>query len=216
LFDIQTGSLVFGGSGTVGPVFAFGNGITLSPGNSAGLLTTSNHFQGANCTTRIEINGTIAGSGYDQLKVNGTVTLAGNLFITNTISPAPGTVFKIVDNDGADAISGSFVGFAEGATFTNNGTAFKLSYVGGDGNDVMLTVPSAAGPSTITNMAVVTNAFHITGLGVASLPYVLEASTNLVNWSAIQTNNSDGSGVYFFVDPNFGLFPERFYRVQSP
>ena len=42
-------------------------------------------------------------------------------------------------NDGSDAVSGTFAGLAQGATTDIGGNAFTISYVGGDGNDVVLT-----------------------------------------------------------------------------
>ena len=48
----------------------------------------------------------------------------------------------IIKNDLADATGGTFKGLAEGATFTVSGYVFKISYVGGDGNDVVLSVQS--------------------------------------------------------------------------
>src|SRR5262249_6006215 len=43
--------------------------------------------------------------------------------------------------------------------------------------------------------------------------YTLWASTNLVNWQVIQTSNSPPIPVTF-VDTNFAMYPERFYRIQ--
>jgi hypothetical protein len=43
---------------------------------------------------------------------------------------------------------------------------------------------------------------------------VIEASTNLLHWTAIQTNLTTGSGLIFFTDPESGSFPRRFYRAR--
>ena len=59
-----------------------------------------------------------------------------------TFSPAKGKVFTIIDNQSKNAVTGTFSGLAEGATFSQNGFVFRISYVGGDGNDVTLTVLS--------------------------------------------------------------------------
>src|SRR5205085_4097888 len=128
-----------------------------------------------NATTEVDINGTAPGSGHDQLRVLSSASLFGSLRVSNTISPPPGTVLTILDNQGASAVSGIFTGLPEGASITNGGTVFRISYLGGSGNDVTLTVPSLALPSLITNIVVVTNNLHITGLGVASASYILEA-----------------------------------------
>jgi hypothetical protein len=48
------------------------------------------------------------------------------------------------------------------------------------------------------------------------LIYILEASTNLVNWEKIGIAVDQGDGTFTFEDPNAAKFPNRFYRVVSP
>ena len=51
-----------------------------------------------------------------------------------------GDTFTIINNKGADPIEGeTFKDLPEGAEVTVGGAIFKISYVGGDGNDVVLT-----------------------------------------------------------------------------
>jgi hypothetical protein len=73
----------------------------------------------------------------------GTVTLAGALAVTSTVIPAVGSVFTILNNQGSSAISGTFSGLPQGATFTVtvDGTTmtFQISYTGGTGKSVTLT-----------------------------------------------------------------------------
>jgi autotransporter-associated beta strand protein len=132
------------GNGTTGAV-TIASGGTLAPGASAGILTTGDLTLNSGAHVAIEIGGTTAGTnGYDQLHVIGTVSLGGaaldasliNGFDPETAGTAP---FRIIDNDGSDAVTGTFVGLAEGATFTISGHRFTISYHGGDGNDVVLT-----------------------------------------------------------------------------
>jgi hypothetical protein len=52
----------------------------------------------------------------------------------------PGTVFTVIDNTAATPISGTFSNLADGSTFTADGNTFQVSYEGGDGNDLALTV----------------------------------------------------------------------------
>ena len=44
----------------------------------------------------------------------------------------------IINNDGGDAVVGTFNGIAEGASISAAGNIFKISYAGGSGNDVTL------------------------------------------------------------------------------
>jgi hypothetical protein len=55
--------------------------------------------------------------------------------------------------------------------------------------------------------------YAMTVVGVTGFKYVVEASTNLVNWVPVHTNTAP----FTFVDPNAGQFDHRFYRtVYAP
>ncbi len=133
------------GSGTVGAT-AIQSGGAITPGNSPGILNTGDFDLQAGSTLEIEIGGVNAGNtstDHDQVNVTGTVTLAGSLDTLqfNGFIPSVGDEFTIINNDGADAISGTFNGLPEGATISNflgTGLGFVISYEGGDGNDVVL------------------------------------------------------------------------------
>lgn len=129
------------GTGRVGTVTLNTGGI--SPGLSAGILTTGSVTFTAGTDLVSELNGEAAGSGYDQLAVVGTTTLSGaTLQATFGFSPSTSvaTTFTIIANDGVDQIVGTFAGLSEGALLTLGGRSLRVSYVGGDGNDVTLTV----------------------------------------------------------------------------
>jgi hypothetical protein len=92
----------------------------------------------------VSIVGSAPGTGYDQIRVTGTVDLTNTtLFIQPNFPiffPPPGTVLTLIDNDGTDAVVGRFIGMPNGATVQQlGGPQFRLSYIGGDGNDVTLT-----------------------------------------------------------------------------
>ncbi|WP_291617741.1 FG-GAP-like repeat-containing protein [Bradyrhizobium sp.] len=139
---VQDGGTL-GGNGATGAV-TLEAGATLAPGASAGLLNTGNLSFEVGATFAVELGGASAGvGGYDQIHVSGTVYLNGATLSTslvNAFDPASGT-FTIIDNDGtSDAVSGTFAGLTEGAVFTAGGHDFRISYAGGDGNDVTLSV----------------------------------------------------------------------------
>ena len=48
------------------------------------------------------------------------------------------------------------------------------------------------------------------------LIYIIEASTNLVDWEKIGVATNAGSGEFHFEDPNTAQTPVRFYRVVVP
>ena len=83
-----------------------------------------------------------------KLTINGAVALNGTaLNLTVNGSPVPGTVFTILEKNSAGALAGTFNGLAEGATLTVGAVDMIISYVGGSGNDVTLTVQ---GPVAVT------------------------------------------------------------------
>lgn len=87
---------------------------------------------------------------FDRLNVTGTVTIGGSLLIRPERAPI-GQSFTIIDNDGTDPIIGTFAGLPEGAEFTVGAPRFRITYHGGDGNDVVLT--TIAGPKQWTGAA---------------------------------------------------------------
>ena len=125
-------------------------GGTVSPGTigrTPGLM----HFDGGlnfgGGAATFDLNGTTAGTGYDQLSVVGAVTLNSHVPFTLSLGfpQVPNTTFTLVDNDGADAVAGSFLfsyagtPLAEGAHFLVGDHDFTISYVGGTGNDITTT-----------------------------------------------------------------------------
>jgi hypothetical protein len=53
------------------------------------------------------------------------------------------TAFTVIDRAGTSPVSGSFVGMASNTVFSANGYNWTISYTGGDGNDVVLTLADA-------------------------------------------------------------------------
>ncbi|NBR06101.1 MAG: hypothetical protein EBT92_10060 [Planctomycetes bacterium] len=143
------------GTGAIRNLTATGTGV-ISPGNSPGKVTTTSLSLSPTNTLQIEIIGAnstpVAGTDYDQIVVSsgGSVTLGGaTLNLSSSFNGIQGTVFTIIDNQGSNSISGTFNGLAEGAAVIVNGRAYKISYIGGTGNnDVTLTVYD---PATVTS-----------------------------------------------------------------
>ena len=111
------------------------------PRRFAGHPGSGNASFASGSTFSVELNGTTVGTQYDQLDVTGTVNLGGStLSVATGFTAAPGDRFTIINNDGSDAVVGTFAGLAEGATFTAGSNTFRISYVGGtNNNDVVLT-----------------------------------------------------------------------------
>lgn len=139
-----------GGTGTLGGNVAIQSGGTLSPGSSPGTLTINGDLTlDSGGILAVEINGTTAGTGYDQIIVTGAVDVTGaTLSATHGYVPGNGDSYTIISNDLTDAITGTFTGLAEGGTLTagGNGTVLTASYVGDTGNDFTLTAPINVAP----------------------------------------------------------------------
>ncbi|WP_079435627.1 DUF4347 domain-containing protein [Zoogloea sp. LCSB751] len=102
----------------------------------------------------LEMNAAGASS-YDQIVVqNGAVTLTGSTLsftLKTGYVPTVGDHLTLIDNQGSSAVVGTFSGLAEGSTLTAGGASFQISYVGGTGNDVVLTrLAPPADPPTPT------------------------------------------------------------------
>ncbi|MDB5166836.1 MAG: transporter [Candidatus Saccharibacteria bacterium] len=141
------------GTGTVALLQVDANAI-VAPGHSPGCMTVTGGLKEYG-TYEAEIGGTTACSEYDQLKVTGTVDLGdgstnpqGKLVVSlyNGFKPAAGQSYTLIDNDGSDAVTGTFNGMEEGSTFTIDGYVFTITYKGGDGNDVVVSIKNV--PST--------------------------------------------------------------------
>lgn len=141
------------GSGITGEVTAT-SGAFISPGLSPGILTTGSLTMTAGSTLNIEIEGINLGSEYDQLNVTGTVDIAGaTLALSGAYFTSPeitNDLFTILINNGPSPVIGTFAGLAEGArTFSTSGQDFTISYVGGDGNDIVLTAVPEPGSAVL-------------------------------------------------------------------
>ncbi len=184
---------VLGGSGTAGTVNDSG---TVKPGlgSATSILNTGNLSFGSGGVYSVALNGTTAGTQYDQLNVTGSINLTGAI-LTGTLgySAAVGDTYTIIHNVDNTPVTGVFSAVAsnntvfqlpQGAVFNIGSDQFQISYTGGAGNDVTLTrvlVP-AYGES-------------------------LDASGNLVIFQEIAAANdnltfSSAGGVYTFTDPN--------------
>ncbi|MFD5156912.1 autotransporter [Streptomyces hawaiiensis] len=83
------------------------------------------------------------------LTVTGRVRLAGALD-ASAVSGAAREI-TVLDHKGEARTWGTFTGLKEGARLKAAGTAYRISYRGGDGNDVVLTPGRAPSPSPTTS-----------------------------------------------------------------
>lgn len=129
------------GAGAVNGAVNAAMGTLVSPGDTATGVLRTGALAWAGTTYRVDLLGTTAGTGYDQVQVTGTVDLTGSTLALNAGFAAPsGSSFTIVDNDGADPVVGTFEGMPEGTYLMAGTQRVVLTYQGGTGNDVVLAV----------------------------------------------------------------------------
>ncbi|TQJ90773.1 autotransporter [Streptomyces sp. SLBN-31] len=117
--------------------------------------------------------------GKRPLRVSGAVRLAGALDFS-AAAAGSARVITVLDHGGGARTEGAFTGLGEGARLKLAGTTYRISYRGGDGNDVTLTAaepsptPKAghSGPSG-TAAAAGPHPADTASSGLGSWPYVL-------------------------------------------
>jgi autotransporter-associated beta strand protein len=150
---VNNNGTTLGGNGIIGGSVTVNSGANLAPGNSnsTGILTTGAVTLQSGSNFVLELNNTTPGSGYDQLVVNGSVTLnLGNIVVMAGGGLNVGDKFFVVVNDGVDPVVGAF---AQGATVTSGSDTFLINYLddsggGTAGNDISLTLTAIPEPST--------------------------------------------------------------------
>ncbi len=163
---VQSGATL-GGHGLVNGPVSVQSGGSVAPGNSPGILNTGSVTFTAGSNFNVEINGYVAGTDYDQLNVTGTVDLgSATLNLSGSLGSMPSQQIVIINNDGADSVTGEFAGLPEGATISTNflgsGLGATISYKGGTGNDVVIkTAGFTVSKTTTTTAEGSTNSFTV-------------------------------------------------------
>jgi autotransporter-associated beta strand protein len=139
---VQTGAFL-GGTGTVGRAVAVNSGGLLAAGltNSVGTLNISSNLNlQAGAILDVQITDTTL---YDRIAVGGAVNLNSNSGAGSTLRLSAARTFRsgqqflIIDTQSTNALQGAF---ALGSGVSAGGNRFAISYTGGTGNDVVLTV----------------------------------------------------------------------------
>jgi hypothetical protein len=170
--------------------------VDLALNSECGLVTG---FPTSTTSTKLTVTGTI--------NLNGASLNLAPATSTNAATPAVGQTFVLLDNDGADAIQGTFAGVAEGSLIVFNGVPLTASYVGGTGNDFTLSSTTSAPPIVSTGSAGPTTGSSAT-LGASVNPNGL-ATTAFFEYG---TTTSYGSTAAITLSPNNGMSAQSVSR----
>lgn len=143
--SVAAGAILSGTGAVSGAVSVSG---TLSPGNggTAVLTVGSSLTVTGSGVYSVAVNGTTAGTSYDQVVMSiGILTLgSATLSLSLGYTPAINDAYTIIDNQDVGAVSGTFAGILQGGktvvSYGGIGYDCSVSYLGGDGNDVVVTV----------------------------------------------------------------------------
>jgi autotransporter-associated beta strand protein len=203
---VEEGAFGGTGKGTGSVTIGTGNGpgAVLEPGNdNVGTLTIGALTLNADATYKEEINlDTAIG---DKINATGVTLLnSPNLTLSSIGSTLPsGTVYTLINNTGTTAINGTFKDLPELALLNVGGYDFRITYKGGDGNDVQLiddrTMPVVI-TSSLAETTLINKPFTYTITAIKS-PNSFNA-TGLPAGLSIDTT----SGVISGIPTEYGIF----------
>jgi hypothetical protein len=144
---VQVNAATLGGTGRISGAVTVGTATTagvLAPGlgTTPGTLTFLNSVT-FNSASSYKVDANSTSAKVDKVAARGvTINSGAQFFFADHGSGTlrPGTVFTLINNTATTAISGTFANLSEGLTFSIGANTYRVSYHGGDGNDLTLTV----------------------------------------------------------------------------
>jgi autotransporter-associated beta strand protein/VCBS repeat-containing protein len=203
MINVRSGATLGGSGSTNFGIVVDGSMSPGTPGVNGGVGTFT-------ATDDVTIDGQLVmqvdgDTSADLLQVTGEVNLGptSTLLLSDTVNPSFGTTIVLINNDGNDAVIGTFAGLAEGATVVDDdGNEYTISYSGGDGNDVVLIVGTAE-----THVSLVGSTLRIEDI-------------NTETADDITITFDGGTNEYVITDPNVvistsGLLPGQVTRPDA-
>jgi fibronectin-binding autotransporter adhesin len=194
--QISNGSLAGVGTGTVKSITATGGAVIplLTDAGNHHLDVIENTVLDPASSYQASLGTTTGGLIAAHLDVGGTVNLAGSALVTQLVSYGSptaqlGDTVVIIHAGGTTPIQGTFNGLAESSVFSHGSTNFRISYHGGDGNDVTLTVVPAGGASVQFS-----SAEYSVNEGQPSVNAVVTRVGDTSGAATVNYTTSDGSG----------------------
>ncbi len=203
-----------GGTGAAGRVTSTGG--ALSPGLSPGTLTSGDLLLDSSTECILEL----ANAGADQMNVQGSIGLGSAQLILSAagLLPEEGQPFVIVNNDGTDAVTGTFAGLPEGALVSAGPRQFLITYGGGGGNDVVLLATNTASLRPALSISSTGAGGVVVAWPQSDIDWRLQAAAGLgaapILWTEIPPPYSSNRTDCLFIEP--ASADQRFYRLHDP
>jgi autotransporter-associated beta strand protein len=212
-----------GGWGSVGTVNCQGGGFYPYPNSGYKSLYSKDVTLDNASTFGVTIQAFQTPAAPSFLTVTGAVDLGGCkfygvLYTNTTFQPGIGAQFMLIQNDGNEPINATFSGLPEGAKFKFGGRQWQITYKGGTGNDVVLSLLSVQLPLS-TDQAVVNQTdkwVHVYGTGTPGIDYELHASTNLTTWIKVDDAYNLNGALKAIDGSWWDGVPHCFYRFYQP
>lgn len=187
------------GNGRIGHFEAFG-GI-IAPAGPGSIATNGASLN----QTRAEFD--VFAGGSSQLSVIGGVGIQSSSLRLNVAGAgAPGTTYTVIDNDGTDPIGGAFLEYPEGSVYTSGTTYLRVSYIGGTGNDMTLTVVTSACTYSISPTSTNAPAGGTSGTVAVTTPVGCTwSSSSSLSWASASGSGDESGTATYTVSPNPGL-----------
>ncbi|MEO1211749.1 MAG: BspA family leucine-rich repeat surface protein, partial [Cyanobacteria bacterium J06638_20] len=218
------------GAGTIVGDVDIRNGATLNPGTdgASGIITINGNLK---LFTSSNENSNFApfidnDTSFDAVTVMGTVELAdvdfeptGSFVITDEDQE-----MVLINNDGTDAVIGTFMGHPEGSIVNIGGYASRISYVGGDGNDVVLKAFTIDPATSFTTVWRTDNPGASDDNTITIPTFAGETYDYYVDWgdgTAVQAFNTDTSPSHTYETVGevtvriAGTFPRIYFSFQN-
>jgi hypothetical protein len=152
------------------------------------------------------------GTDYGQLVVNGDLALNGtfSVQVIGGFVPSLGQQYMAIDNRGTHAIEGTFLGLPEGSIVWAGNYGFLVTYVGGDGNDFVLTMHQFSNTPPVANAG---GPYTVDEGGTVALSGEGSYDAQQITSSLIYAWDLDGDGVFGESGANAGRGDEN---VMNP
>ncbi|MCD9154077.1 Ig-like domain repeat protein [Aeromicrobium duanguangcaii] len=213
---VRAGATVSGAGGNLGDVTSSGGTVTAGYSSSPFSSDAASLTLDSSSTFHAQLNGPAEGNGstgHSRLHIARDVQLAGATLtaaIGGGYAPSPGAELTIIAVAGATAITGTFKDLPEGALVTPTGGAggkFRISYIGGTGNDIVLTYfagsttaltvsPNPSAPGQTVTLKASVQPTNATGTVTFTDGATTLGTSSLVNGTATLTTAALAKGVH--------------------